>query len=328
MMIEKVLLGSRSFGKFTPKGIKLLEDNGFQVITNPYGHALKEEQLIELMPDISAIITGMDQLTEKVIASSKKLRVISKHGVGIDNIDVKAATKRNIVVSNIPTDHEECNAVADFTFSLMLSIARKICEFDKCTKEGKWIKLIGSEVYRKTLGIIGAGAIGKAVIARAKGFSMDILVYDIKENKELIEKFNVKYVDLAYLLSNSDFVTIHIPLNDATNGLINRSELKLMKKSSYLINTARGGIVNEKDLYEVLRDGNIAGAALDVFCAEPPRNNPLLELKNLVATPHVASYTRSSIEAMDVISAENVISVLKGSRPSEVYVVNKEVFSE
>lgn len=327
MMIEKVLIGSRSFGKFTPKGLKLLDDNGCQVVRNPYGHALKEEELMELMSDIGAIITGMDQLTEKVIASSKKLKVISKHGVGIDNIDVKAATKRNIVVTNIPTGHEECNAVADFTFALILSIARKICEFNESTKEGEWVKLIGSEVYGKTLGIIGAGAIGKAVIARAKGFDMNILVYDIKEDKELIEKFNVRYVDLGYLLSNSDFVTIHVPLNDVTKGLIRRRELELMKKSSYLINTARGGIVDEKDLYEALREGKIAGAALDVFCEEPPRNSPLLELENLVATPHIAAYTRSSIEAMDVISAENVISVLKGSRPSEVYVVNKEIFS-
>lgn len=169
--------------------------------------------------------------------------------------------------------------------------------------------------------------LGKVLIG-SRSFGMDILVYDIKKDKELIEKFNVKYVDLKYLLNNSDFVTIHVPLNEATKGLIRKKELELMKKSSYLINTARGGVVDEKDLYETLKAGEIAGVALDVFCKEPPVKNPLLKLKNLVATPHIAAYTRNSIETLDIISAENVISVLKGFRPLESYVVNKEIFSD
>lgn len=327
-MLGKVLIGSRSFGKFTPKGLKMLEDNGCEVIKNSFGHALNEEELLGLISEVSAVITGMDQLTERVIVSSRKLKVISKHGVGIDNIDIKAANNRNIVVTNIPAGQEECNAVADFTFALMLSIARKICEADGNTKKEKWVKLIGSEVYGKTLGVIGGGSIGKSVIARARGFGMDILVYDIKKDKELTEKFNAKYVDLKYLLKNSDFVTIHVPLNKTTKGLIGKKELEFMKKSSYLINTARGGVVDEKDLYEALKTGKIAGAALDVFCKEPPRESPLLELKNLTATPHIAAYTRSSLETLDIISAENVISVLKGFRPLEIYVVNKEIFSD
>lgn len=326
-MLGKVLIGSRSFGKFTPKGIKMLKDSGCELVKNPLGHALKEEELLELMNGVDAIITGMDQLNEKVINSSGKLKVISKHGVGIDNIDLEAASRKKIIVTNIPAGREECNAVADFTFALILSIARNICIASKSTKENKWVKLIGSEVYGRILGVLGGGSIGKAVIERAIGFGMEVLVYDIKEDEELVKKHRVRYVDLKYLFKNSDFVTIHTPLNESTRGLIKKRELELMKKSSYLINTARGGIVDEKDLYEALKREQIAGAAMDVFSKEPPGGSPLLELKNLIATPHMAAYTMSSLRALDVISAENVLRVLEGSRPSDDYIVNKEVIS-
>lgn len=326
-MLGKILVASRSFGKFTSDGLKILKDNGCEIVENSYGHALNEKELLDLIPEIDGIITGMDDLNKKVIASSRKLKVISKHGVGIDNIDVEAANKKRIVVTNIPTGDEECNAVADFTFALLLSIARKICEANENTKKEKWVKLVGSEVYGKILGVIGGGTIGKAVMERARGFNMNILVYDIKENKELKEKFNVRYVDLSYLLSNSDFITLHVPLNNGTRGLIGRNELKLMKKSSFIINMARGGVVNEKDLYDSLKAEEIAGAATDVFAKEPPLNNPLLKLKNLVATPHLAAYTKSSLRALDVISAQNVVDVLKGFKPLENYIVNKEVLT-
>ena len=326
-MLGKVLIGSRSFGKFTKKGINILKEHQCEIISNPFGHALNEKELLKLIPEVSGVITGMDQLTNRVISSANKLKVISKHGIGVDNIDIKAAGNKNIVVTNIPAGKEESNAVADFTFALILSIARKICEMDRNMKKGNWTKAIGSEVFGKTLGIIGSGAIGKSVIARAKGFDMNILVNDIHEDKELIKKFGVKYVDLDYLLNNSDFVSIHVPLNETTRRLIAKKELNSMKNSSYLINTARGGIVDEKDLYEALNTNTIAGAALDVFFEEPPRKSPLLELNNLVTTPHMAAYTKSSLENLDVISAENVISVFKGNKPPDNYIVNKEIFS-
>jgi D-3-phosphoglycerate dehydrogenase len=327
-MLGKILIGSRSFGKFTPKGLKMLEDNNCEVIQNSFGHALSEKELLDIASEVDAIITGMDQLSEKVINSLKKLKVISKHGVGIDNINIKAANSKNIIVTSIPAGIEECNAVADFTFALMLSIARKICEADNNTKKEGWVKFIGSEVYGKTIGVIGGGSIGKAVIVRAKGFGMDILVYDVKKDKKIVDEFDARYVDLKYLLNNSDYVTIHVPLNKSTNGLIKKRELGFMKKNSYLINTARGGIVNEKDLYEALKAEKIAGAALDVFCKEPPGKNPLLELKNLITTSHMAAYTQSSLENLDLISAENVVKVLKGLKPQENYIVNKELFSD
>jgi len=322
-MLGKVLIGSRSFGKFTNEGIELLKKNGCQIVGNPFHYAIKEKDLLNLISDIDGIITGMDQLTKKVLNSSTALKVISKHGVGVDNIDIEAASKKNIFVTNIPTVKEESNAVADFTFALLLSIAKNICQSNESTKKGKWLKLIGSEVYGKTIGIIGGGVIGKSVIKRALGFGMNVLVYDLYENEELVKNYNAEYVDLDYLLKNADFITIHVPLNHETKNLIGRKELKMMKKYSYLINTARGGIVNEKDLYEALKEKRIAGAALDVFLEEPPKANPLLELDNLIATPHVAAYTMSCMCALDKISAQNVIDVLKFSKPSEKYLVNK-----
>jgi len=322
-MLGKVLIGSRSFGKFTKKGINILKKHQCEVIDNPFGHALNEKELLRLIPEVNGVITGMDQLNDRVIASADKLKVISKHGIGIDNIDIKAANSKNIVVTNIPAGKEESSAVADFTFALILSIARKICE----TKRGNWKKEIGAEVFGKTLGIIGGGTIGKSVIARAKGFDMDILVNDIHKNKEIIKKYGARYVDLDYLLKNSDFVSIHVPLNKTTLRLITKKELNSMRSSSYLINTARGGIIDEKDLYEALNTNTIAGAALDVFYEEPPGKSPLLKLNNLVTTPHMAAYTKSSLENLDVISAENVIDVLRGTRPPDTYIINKEVFS-
>ncbi|MGM0366226.1 MAG: NAD(P)-dependent oxidoreductase, partial [Actinomycetota bacterium] len=249
--------------------------------------------------------------------------------VGIDNICVKTATEKGVFVTNIPTTKEISNAVADLTFSLILAIARKVCKFDKSGKEGKWIKLIGSEVYGKTLGVIGGGFIGSSVIERAAGFNMAVLVYDLRKNDEIVEKYNARYVGLEYLLKNSDFVTIHMPLNDETKDFIGRRELEMMKNSSYIINTARGGIVNEKDLYEALIEGRIAGAALDVFTEEPPESSPLLKLDdNLITTPHIGNYTMDCMTVLDLISSQNVIDVLNGSRPEEKYIVNKELIKK
>lgn len=324
-MSGKILIGSRSFGKFTDEGIKLLKKNGCQIVENLFPHALKESDLLNLVSDIDGIITGMDQLTEKVMNSSSTLKVISKHGVGVDNIDIEAASKREIFVTNIPTIEEESNAVADFTFALLLATARNICKSNDSIKKGGWVKLIGSEVYGKTLGVIGGGVIGKAVIERAMGFDMDVLVYDLYETEEIVKKYNARYVELEYLLKNADFVTIHVPLNDKTKNLIKRKELEMMKSCSYLINTARGGIVSEEDLYEVLKEKRIAGAALDVFLEEPPKSSPLLELDNLITTPHAAAYTTSCMSALDMVSAQNVIDVLNGSKPPERYVVNKDL---
>jgi len=324
--LHKVLIGSRSFGNIVKDGIELLEKEGCKVIKNPLGRVLKEDDLIKLVPGVDAIITGMDEITGKVLEVASQLKVISKHGVGLDNIDLDTATKNGIVVTYTPAVGAEVEAVADFTFGMILSVGRRICSANESVKSGEWRRFIGAEIWGKVLGVIGTGNIGKAVIKRAKGFNMRVLAYDICKDQTLIDKFGVIYVTLHRLLTESDFVTLHVPLNEATKGLIGEKEIGLMKKTAYLINVARGGVVDEKALYTCLKDKKIAGAALDVFSKEPPEDNPLVSLDNVITTPHMAAYTIDSIRQMDILAAENTLKVLKGERPLDKYVANPLVY--
>jgi len=324
--LHKVLIGSRSFGNIVKDGIELLEREGCKLIKNPLGRVLKEDDLIKLVPGVDAIITGMDEITGKVLEIAGQLKVISKHGVGLDNIDLDTATKNGVVVTYTPAAGEEVEAVADFTFGLILSIARKICSANESVKSGEWKRFIGAEIWGKVLGVIGTGNIGKAVIKRAKGFNMRVLAYDICKDQTLIDKFGVIYVTLHRLLTESDFVTLHVPLNEATKGLIGEKEIGLMKKTAYLINVARGGVVDEKALYTCLKDKKIAGAALDVFSKEPPESNPLISLDNVITTPHMAAYTVNSIREMDILCAENTLKVLNNEKLSNQYIANPQVY--
>ncbi|MEA1963522.1 MAG: phosphoglycerate dehydrogenase [Candidatus Aerophobetes bacterium] len=322
----KVLIGSRSFGKIVKDGVDLLKKNGCELIENPLHRVLKEDDLVNIIQGFDGFITGIDEVTEKALEAADQLKVISKHGVGVDNIDVDTATKKGIVVTYTPAVGKEAEAVADFTFGLILSIARQICLANQSVKSGGWKRAIGTEIWGKVLGIVGTGNIGKAVIKRANGFNMRILAYDIFKNEELIDKFGVVYVSLEKLLRKSDFVTVHVPLNEKTRNLIGGAELRLMKPSAYLINAARGGIVDEKTLFRRLSEKKIAGAAIDAFSGEPPKDNPLISLDNVIATPHIAAYTISSIREMDILTADNTLKVLNNKQPSDKYVANSLVY--
>jgi len=310
----QVLVTSRSFGREYKEPLKILEGGGCEVNFPPdLGRPLTEEELLDLIIDTDGIIVGADKITESVINKSNRLKVISKHGVGVDNIDLEAASKKGIVVTNVPDANY--NAVADLTFGLMLAIARLICEADRIVKEGRWEKVIGTELWEKTLGVVGVGRIGKAVIRRARGFDMKVLAYDVLEDDALAREYKLRYVSLEDVLRESDFVTIHVPLTNETKGMIGEKELKMMKKTAYLINAARGEIVDEKALCRALNENWIAGAALDVFKNEPPVNSPLLKLKNVVLTPHIGAYSHEAIRKMDIASAINLLNVLKGKQP-------------
>jgi len=324
--LYKVLIGSRSFGNIVKDGIELLEREGCQLVKNPFGRVLKEDDLIELIQEVDGIITGMDEITRKVLEVAGRLKVISKHGVGLDNIDLNTATKNGVVVTYTPAVGAEVEAVADFTFGLIFSIGRKICSANESVKSGEWRRFIGAEIWSKVLGVIGTGNIGKAVIKRAKGFNMRVLAYDICKDQTLIDKFDVVYVPLNRLLRESDFVTVHVPLNETTKGLLGEKEIRLMKKTAYLINVARGGVVDEEALYICLKEKRISGAALDVFSKEPPEDNPLVSLDNVITTPHMAAYTIDSIRQMDMLVAENTLKVLKGERPLDTYIANPLVY--
>jgi D-3-phosphoglycerate dehydrogenase len=259
------------------------------------------------------MIIGIDELSAEIIEKADKLKVISKYGTGLDNIDLPMATKKKIIVTNTP--QANVDAVADLVFGLILSLARRIPEADQKTKNGKWEKIIGKSVWKKTLGIIGLGKIGKQVVKRARGFQMNILGFDLIKDKKFASRYGIKYVSLEKLLQKSDYITIHLPLNDATHHLIDDKELGKIKKDAFLINTSRGGIVDEQALYKALRNNQLKGAALDVYSNEPPVESPLKELDNVIMTPHIGAYTEEAIENMGMQAAQNLIDVLEGRKP-------------
>lgn len=309
----KVLITPRSFEHIKDKFLELLKDAEIEVVMNPYGRVIKEDEMVELIKDMDGIIVGIDPITKRVIDNASKLKVISKYGVGVDNIDLESAKERNIVVTNTPNANS--NAVAELTVGLIISVLRNIPLSDRRVREKKWDRFIGYELYGKTLGVIGTGSIGKRVIKLLRGFDLNILCYDKFPDYEWAEKENVKYVNFDELLKRSDIITIHIPLTEETRHLISERELSLMKKTAVIINTSRGGIINERDLYKFLKEGKIYGAGLDVLEDEPPQNSALIELDNVVITSHIGAHTQESIENMAFMAIDNLISVLKGKEP-------------
>jgi len=288
----------------------------------PQGKKLSEDELVECGSDVDAMIVGIEKITDRVIQGGKKLKVVAKHGAGVDNIDMAAATLRKIVVTSAPGANSD--AVADLTIGFFLALARKIPFADRSVKGGAWPRIVGGQVNQKTLGIIGFGQIGKKVARRALGFDMNVLVYDVYKDEEFAKKYGINYLSLDALLTQADFISIHVPLTPGTRNLIGPREFGLMKKDVCLVNIARGGVVDESALYDALKNDEIGGAALDVFSQEPPDKNPLLELDNLIATPHMGGYTQEALNETGMICVRNIIDALEGKRPQ--FLNNPEVF--
>lgn len=324
----KIYISSRSFGVHTEEAIELLKSVG-NVERNLTGKPLPEEELKRIIKDIDALIVGIDNVTSDVLDHAERLKVIANYGVGLDNIDLEAATERGISVVYSPRANSD--SVADFTMGLILALLRKIIVAHVSAKIGKFRsrKFIGVELRDKIIGIVGFGQIGSRVAQRAIGFGMKILTYDPYVSEEILTKFNAKKVSFEELLKNSDIVTIHVPLTEETKDLIGERELKLMKKNAILVNTARGGIVDENALYKALKEGWIAGAAVDVYEKEPPgKDFPLFELENVILTPHIGFYTIEAVRRMDMMIARDVVSVLQGKKPVNIAnpeVLNKEI---
>jgi len=322
----KVFVSSRSFGKLSEEPFKILEQVA-EIKKSTFGKPLKEDDLVKILPFYDGIIVGTDEVTRGAIESSDRLKVIAKHGAGVDNIDLQAATEKGVVVTYVPGVNAE--AVADFTFCLMLGLARNLIDAHASVKSGKWegTKFLGTELCKKTLGIIGMGTVGKAVARRATGFNMRILCHTAhpEKHREETKKWDVKYVNLDTLLKESDFVTIHCALTPETEGLINEQRLALMKKTAFLINTARGPLVDEKAVYKALKEKRIAGAGFDVYSKEPPGANcPLFQLDNVAVAPHIASYTREALLNVDLIQVRDIVKALRGEKPE--FVANPDVF--
>jgi len=292
--------------------------------------SLDEDNLAEDAKDADVIMVVYAKITEKIINSAMKLRGIVRYGIGVDNIDLHAASKRKIPVANVP---DYCiGTVADHTLALILALNRKIVVADKILRSGKWSswtspspKLMGVDLEGKVLGLIGLGKIGTAVATRAKGFGMKVLAYDPYISKETAEKLGIEMTDLETLLKSADFISIHAPLTFETRGMIGERELRMMKRKAYIINTARGPIIQEKALYKALKEGWIAGAGLDVYEKEPPDpDNPLFKLENVILTPHIAYYTEEAIRRLEMSAVEEAIRILQGQLPKNL--VNKEAF--
>lgn len=307
-MKYKVLCTSRSFGREYKDPLDLLKDNGCEIIMSQFSRQLTEDELVPIVKGIDGIIVGDDEVSAKVIEASDVLKVISKHGVGVDNIDIASAKAKGIVVTNTPGVNAD--AVADLMFGMIICLARRIIESDKITKSGEWQRICGVSVWNKTIGILGLGRIGKGVALRAKGFNMKILGYDIIEDKDFNKMHSVIFCGIDEILTEADFVVITCNLTEDTKGMIGEKEFRLMKNTAYLINTSRAEIVNQNALLNALREKKIAGAGIDVYEKEPPIDDPLLKLGNVITTSHIGAYTKEAMKKMGDIAAQNTLDVL------------------
>ena len=301
---------------------KVLSEIGAELIVAETG---AEDELVSLAPQADGILTCWEQTTTAVIRAAEHCQVIGRCGIGLDNIDVETATELGIVVTNVPA---YCiDEVSDHAMALLLACARKIAIFDRAVKRRNWDRDVGPPVYRisgKTLGIIGFGKIGKAIAPKAKAFGLDVIVYSPSLSPHIAKSCEVQKVELPEMLTRADFITIHAPLNSATENLLGEREFRQMKETAYVINTSRGGIIDTAALHKAVKEGWIAGAGLDVLAEEPPApKEPLIELDNCVITPHAAFASEESTYDLEVSAARAVADVLIGKMPESV--VNREV---
>jgi len=304
----------------------MLSRAGCMIVDNPWpGRTLNQEQLLSLIEDIDGVLAGDDDFSAAVLEKAGHLKVISKFGVGVDRIDLAAATRMGIQVANAPGTNK--HAVADMAIGLMVSVARSIPLAGNRVRQGDFKVIIGHSVYGSTLGVIGLGQIGRAVVRRAVGFNMRVLAFEPYPDMNFVRENNVTLTGLKELMQEADFITLHLPSMPETKQMINREALSVVKPGAVLINTARGDLVDEDALLDALTTGRLAGAALDTFAVEPPPcDHPLLQLQNVVVTAHMGGHTREAHQLTGMVAAENLLRVLQGQPP--LHLVNKDVIAK
>lgn len=311
--MARVLITARSVAA-NGQARSVLESAGHEPILHVQDRPHSETEMLPIIRGMDAAIVGLDAITSQVIAAgTPSLKIIARNGVGYSNVDLKAAADLRIPVTLTPGANTI--SVCELTMGLMLALARNIVPQNDEVHRGGWGRIMSSELYGKTLGIIGMGHVGFEVARRAHAFGMNIVAFDIIQRPEL-SQYDVKYVSIEDVFRAADFLTLHTPATPATRNLVNAQTLATMKKTAFIINTARGELVHEADLYDALAKRSLAGYAADTFVQEPPAtNHPLLSLSNVVFTPHCGAYTKEAVERSSVTAAQEVVRVLAGQAP-------------
>ena len=307
-MTNKVLTSPSSMGQCGTAPFDLLKSSGYEIINNPYGRKLTEDEVIELAKGCVGIVAGVEPLTARVMDALPNLKCISRVGVGMDNVDLEYAKQKGIIVVNTPEG--PTRGVAELTLAMTMALLRRIPQADAAMKQHLWKKQIGNLILDKKIGVIGLGRIGRAVAELFRGIKNPVIGYDPYANKEWAQENGVQLMDFEEVLKEADILTLHIPGNKDKSPVITAKEIGQMKDGAFLINIARGGVVDETALYEALKNGKLAGAAVDVYTQEP-YNGPLCDLENIVMTPHLGSYAKEGKLKMEIDACKNLIDALK-----------------
>lgn len=305
--MKKILTSPSSFGQIDSKPFDLLLSKGYEIVNNPYGRKLTENEVINLAKDCIGIVAGVELISKKAIDLLPNLKCISRVGVGMDSIDLKYAKSKNITILNTPDG--PTRSVAEFTLAMALSLIRKIPMADSNMKNNIWKKETGNLILNKTLGVIGLGRIGKTVSELFKAIGLNIIGYDLYPDLEWAQRNNIKLLEIDQVISNADILTLHIPGGN-NEPLISKKDFLKMKKNSFLINISRGEIVDETDLFHALKNNLISGAAVDVY-SEEPYTGELLKLNNIILTPHIGSYAKEGKLKMEVDAVKNLLKNLE-----------------
>jgi D-3-phosphoglycerate dehydrogenase / 2-oxoglutarate reductase len=325
--LPKVLITTVPFGDKDRLPLDLLEKANIEYLINPFNKKITEDQLADIIPDFDALIAGTEPITEKVLNRAVNLKLISRVGIGLDSVDLIAAQKREIKVSYTPD--APSLAVAELTLGLMLTLLRAVHVSNSQMHKGKWHRFFGKRLEEVTVGIIGVGRIGTGVLKMLRGFGTStIIVNDIEPNRELDSKFKLDWTSKEKIYKEADIISLHLPLTHLTKNLIRKEHLLTMKPDAAIINTSRGGIINEADLYDVMYSGHLSGAAIDVFVKEP-YDGPLKEIERCLLTAHMGSMSVDCRSRMEIESTEEAIRFFKGKAlksevPQEEYDVQSQ----
>jgi D-3-phosphoglycerate dehydrogenase / 2-oxoglutarate reductase len=320
----RVLVTSTTFGMQDPGLRSELEQTVGEVRYSPEKRPLAVPELTGLVKGIDGWIVGLDEIDASVIAAADRLKVIARYGVGFDRVDVAAASKRGIVVTNTPAANSA--AVAELTIGLMLALARRICQADQAVRSGQWPRISGVGLAGKAVGLVGFGSIGREVARRLAAFGCRVFVADPYVSPEVVCACGAILMSLDELLPVSDFVSLHAAATPLTTDMVNEPFLRKMKPGAFLVNTARGELIDEAALAHAIESGRLRGAALDCFRKEPPGiDHPLLQLPQVIVTPHTGAHTDAAVNAMGRMALDACLAVLRGERPA--HVINPAVYT-